>query len=96
MAITHPTTPILSHADGTAVTAQEAYDAFMNTRVLIVNNLTTYEVLSMVWYDNNSAQDNHNAVGFVRLKYVFEGAGGTVSLANIEVGDSSLVPEQQG
>lgn len=26
----------LKHADGTDVTAQEAYDAFMNTRVLIV------------------------------------------------------------
>ena len=86
----------LHHADGTAVTAQEAYDAFMNTRVLIVIGNTTQEAVKMVWYDTNSMQDNPDAVGFVRLKYVFEGADGTVSLANIEVGDSSLVPKQQG
>ena len=82
----------LKHADGTAVTAQEAYDAFMNTRVLIVIDGTTYEALSMTWYDNNSTHTDPTAVGFVRLKYVFEGASGTVSLAAIDVGDSSLVP----
>ena len=82
----------LKHSNGTAVTAQEAYDAFMNTRVLIVGNETTHEVIRMVWYDTNSTQDNPAAVGFVRLKYVFEGANGTVSLANIDVGNSSLIP----
>ena len=82
----------LHHADGTAVTAQEAYDAFMNKRVLIVKDGITYEAISMGWYDNNSAQDNPNAVGFVRLEYVFKGADGSVSLAAIDVGDSSLVP----
>ena len=83
----------LKRADGTAVTAQEAYDAFMNTRVLIVKDETTHEAVRMMWYDTNSTQDNPTAVGFVRLKYVFEGADGTVSLAAIEVGDSSLVPK---
>ena len=92
MAQGSPTIPILRHADGTAVTAQEAYDAFMNTRVLIVKDGTTYEAISMLWYDNNSAQTGPTNVGFVRLKYVPEGADGTVSLANIDVGDSSLVP----
>lgn len=87
---------ILKHADGTEVTAQEAYDAFMNTRVLIVKDGTTYEAISMVWYDTNSMQDNPAAVGFVRLKYVFEGADGTVSITAINVGDSSLVPKQPG
>ena len=82
----------LKHADGTAVTAQEAYDAFMNTRVLIVKNPTTYEAISMVWYDNNSAQTDPANVGFVRLKYVFEGVDGAVGLTVIDVGDSSLVP----
>ena len=43
MANPNPTTPKLKHADGTVVTAQEAYDAFMNTRVLIVKSGTTYE-----------------------------------------------------
>ena len=82
----------LKHADGTAVTAQEAYDAFMNTRVLIVKNETTHEAIRMVWYDTNSTQYNPAAVGFVRLKYVFDGADGSASLAAVDVGDSSLVP----
>ena len=84
--------PKLKHADGTEATAQEAYDAFMNTRVLIVIDGTTYEAISMLWYDNNSAQADPTNVGFVRLRYVFEGAGGTVSLAAIAVGNSSLIP----
>ena len=82
----------LKHSNGTAVTAQEAHDAFMNTRVLIVRGETTHEAIQIVWYDTNSTQDNPTAVGFVRLKYVLEGADGTVSLAAIDVGDSSLVP----
>ena len=90
------TTPILRHADGTAVTAQEAYDAFMNTRVLIVAGNTTHEAVNMVWYDTNSMQDNPAAVGFVRLKFVVDGTDGSVGFGAINVGDSSLVPEQQG
>ena len=86
----------LKHANGTEVTAQEAYDAFMNTRVLIVNNGITYEAINMKWYDTNSAQDDPTNVGFVGLKHVLEGVGGTVSLTTINVGDSSLVPTQQG
>ena len=81
----------LRHADGREVTAQEAYDAFMNTRVLIVDGETTHEAIQMVWYDTNSTQVTPSAVGFVKLKYVFEGAGGTLSLSAIDVGDSSLV-----
>ena len=87
-----PGIPVLKHADGTAVTAQEAYDAFMNTRVLIVIDGTTYEAISMLWYDNNSAQDDPANAGFVRLGYVLMGSSGTVNLALISVGDSSLVP----
>ena len=85
--------PILKHTNGTAVTAQEAYDTFMNTRVLIVHNNTTYEAISMMWYDNNSAQTDPANVGFVRLKYVVESVNGAVDLAAINVGDSSLVPK---
>lgn len=87
-----PQKPKLKHADGTDVAAQEAYDAFMNTRVLIVKGETTHEVTSMTWYDNNSTQDDPSNVGFVRLKYVFEGVDGTVSLDTINVGNSSLIP----
>ena len=85
----------LKHADGTAVTAQEAFDAFMNTRVLIVKNGTTYEAISMLWYDNNSAQDDPTNVGYVNLN-AMKNNSGTASISPIEVGDPSLVPTQQG
>ena len=81
----------LKHADGTAVTAQEAYDAFMNTRVLIVMGIATYEATSMVWYDNNSAQNDPTNVGYVKLSYVTK-VDALVVINETEVGDSSLVP----
>ena len=81
----------LKHADGTEVTAQEAYDAFMNTRVLIVDDTTTHEAINMVWYDNNSAQADPTNVGYVKLSYVVDSSD-TASLNNIKVGNSSLVP----
>ena len=81
----------LKHADGTEVTAQEAFDAFMNTRVLIVIDKTTCEVINMVWYDNNSAQTDPTNVGYVQLSCVVDSAG-TVSISTITVGNKSLVP----
>ena len=87
----NPTAPALKHADGTAVTAQETYDAFMNTRVLIVKSGTTYEAINMVWYDNNSAQTDPTNVGYVKLSTVYDNSG-TVSIGTIEVGNKSLVP----
>ena len=86
-----PGLPKLKHADGTEVTAQEAYNAFMNTRVLIVTGGTTYEAINMVWYDNNSAQDDPTNVGYVKLSYVSQSAG-TVVFNDVTVGDSSLIP----
>ena len=82
---------ILKHADGTVVTAQEAYDAFMNTRVLIVQGVNAYEIISMVWYDNNSEQTDPTNVGYVQLSYVVDSSG-TASINNIMVGNASLVP----
>ena len=81
----------LKHSNGTAVTAQEAYDAFMNTRVLIVRDETTYEVINMVWYDNNSTQNDPTNVGYVKLSYVVDSSG-TASISTITVGNESLVP----
>ena len=81
----------LRHADGREVTAQEAYNAFMNTRVLIVDDKTSYEATSMEWYDNNSAQNDPSNVGYVGLGYVHKIAG-TTELVTRYVGDSSLVP----
>ena len=91
MAITFP----LKHADGTDVTAQEAYDAFMNTRVLIDIDKSIYETVNMVWYDTNSAQDDPSKVGYVILSYVSNNTG-TAHLSTQEIGDSSLVPTGQG
>ena len=85
----------LKHADGTEVSAQEAYDAFMNTRVLIVKTNTPYEAISMVWYDNNSSQTDPTNVGYVKLSWVAISSG-TASFYSIEAGDESLVPTQQG
>ena len=85
----------LKHADGTVVGAQEAYDAFMNTRVLIITNDTTYEAISMVWRDNNSAQTDPANVGYVELSYVIA-VNGAVAINSVTVGDMSLVPTQQG
>ena len=81
----------LKRADGTVVTAQEAHDAFMKTRVLIVIDESTYEATSMVWHDNNSAQTDPANVGYVKLSYVTK-VGAAVVINEIEVGDSSLVP----
>ena len=86
---------LLRHADGREVTAQEAYDAFMKTRVLIVIDRTTYEAISMLWYDNNSLQDDPTNVGCVRL-FFMEDVSGVATISHITVGDSSLIPAQQG
>ena len=86
----------LKHADGTAVTAQEAYDAFMNTRVLIsMSSGITHEVICMDWYDNNSAHDDPANVGYVELRFISK-VDNNALVNSTKVGDSSLVPAQQG
>ena len=82
----------LKHSNGTAVTAQEAYDAFMNTRVLIVRDKTTYEAINMEWYDNNSTQNDHTNVGYVKLYYMYDNSG-TAFIKHGDAGDPSLVPK---
>ena len=90
-----PGLPKLKHANGAEVTAQEAYDAFRNTRVLIVMGIATYEATSMVWYDNNSAQDDPTNVGYVKLSYVTK-VDSVVVVNETGAGDLSLVPARQG
>ena len=85
-------TPKLKHANGTEVTAQEAYDVFMNSRVLIVQDKTTYEAISMEWYDNNSAQNDPTNVGYVKLSCVRKDDSGAVKIFAIRVGNPSLAP----
>ena len=86
----------LTHADGTEVTAQEACDDFMNTRVLIVQDNTTYEAIRMVWYDNNSSQVDPANVGYAALSYVYPDSTGTAKLKGASAGNKSLIPTQQG
>ena len=82
---------LLKHADGTPVSAQEAYNAFMNTRVLLVQNTTTYEAISMVWYDNNSAQTDPANVKYVELNYIKTDASPLQSYG-ASAGNSSFIP----
>ena len=82
----------LTHANGTPVGAQEAYDAFMNTRVLLADPQgTSYEALTMVWYDNNSAQTDPSNVGCVTLYYIKTGSSPLQSYGAY-AGDPSLIP----
>lgn len=80
---------ILKHADGTLVTAQEAYDAFMNTRVLIDQSGRISMVTNIEWYDNNSAQSDPTNVGYV-IMYCFDADG--IITPNF-AGDASLKPQ---
>ena len=85
----------LKHADGTEVAAQEAYDAFMNTRVLIVDGIDTYEAISMKWDGNNSAQNDPTNVGYVEICFIYDSLAST-TVKHAAAGDSSLVPAKQG
>lgn len=87
----HSDSGVLKHDDGTLVTAQEAYDAFMNTRVLIMWIDRIYQAISMLWYDNNSEQTDPTNVGYVQLACVLDSVG-TITLITEEAGDSSLIP----
>ena len=86
---------VLKHADGTAVTAQEAYDSFMNTRVIVASGGVAKEVVDMEWYDNNSEQTDTANVGYVRFGLVHK-VSNNLALSLVEAGDSSLVPTGQG
>ena len=90
-----PSLPKLKHANGTEVAAQEAYNAFINSRVLITYSKTPYEAISMVWYDNSSAQDDPANVGYVKLRYATT-VNATVVINEAEAGDSSLAPGATG
>ena len=83
----------LRYANGTEATAQEVYDAFMNTRVLInVASTGISEAVSMVWYDNNSERNNPTNVGYVRLSIVYDNNNGGVGISTFEAGNPSLAP----
>ena len=80
---------ILKHADGTLVAAQEVYDAFMTTRVLIDRSGLIYLATSIKWYDNNSAQSDPDNVGYV-IMYCLDTDG---TIKQYFAGDASLKPQ---
>ena len=83
----------LRHDNGTEATAQEADDAFMNTRVLInAAGTGVSEAASRVWFDNDSAQNDPTNVGYVKLSIVYDNNNGGVGISTFEVGNPSLAP----
>lgn len=73
----------LQHADGTEVTAQEAYDAFMSGNVIIDFGDIAFTALSIMWVDNNGTNNDPNNVGYAELR--------TANMnIRIVVGDESL------
>lgn len=74
---------VLKKTDGSFVTAQEAYDAYMNGTVMLHYSANEYEnVYGMVWYDDNGETADQNNVGYVRYYASSSGI--------INVGDESL------
>ena len=58
----------LQHADGTEVTAQEVYDAFMSGLILLDFGATSKGVqmmIKMIWEDTNGTQIDPTNVAFV-------------------------------
>lgn len=74
----------LQHADGTEVTAQEAYDAFMSGNVIIDLGNRAFTALGITWVDNNGTNNDPNNVGYVELVTADK-------KIKIVVGDASLI-----
>lgn len=74
----------LQHADGTKVTAQEAYDAFMSGNVIIDLGNRAFTALSIEWVDNNGTNNDPNNVGYAELQTAD-------TKIKIIVGDASLI-----
>lgn len=73
----------LQHADGTAVTAQEVYNAFTSGIVLLDFGDIAFTALSIMWVDNNGTNNDPNNVGYAELR--------TANMnIRIVVGDESL------
>ena len=74
----------LQHADGTEVTAQEAYDVFMSGNVIIDIGSRAFTALGIEWVDNNGTNNDPNNVGYAELWTAD-------TKIKIVVGDSSLI-----
>ena len=72
----------LQHVDGTAVTAQEVYNAFMSGPVFLYAEMRYLVPTGWAWVDINSTQDDPTNVGLVVIQ--------TSEISTIYVGDKSL------
>ena len=72
----------LQHADGTAVTAQEVYDAFMSGPVFLYAEMRYLVPTGWTWVDINGTQDDPTNVGLVVIQ--------ASEISTIYVGDKSL------
>ncbi len=71
----------LQHEDGSAVTAQEVYDALMSGPVWVVTDDGNFMATGFVWRDSNGGVDDATDVGVVMIE---------ADEQRITVGDSSL------
>ena len=84
---THAKKYTLQHADGTAVTAQEVYDAFMSGPVFLHAETRYLVPTGWTWFDINSTQDDPTNVGLVVIM--------VSDNRTITIGDKSLSPVGQ-
>ena len=81
----HTKTYTLQHADGTAVTAQEVYDALMSGPVFLYAEMRYLVPTGWAWFDINSTQDDPTNVGLIVIM--------VSDNITITIGDKSLAPD---
>lgn len=74
----------LQHPDGSEVTAQEVYDAFMSGQVMLfdVSNGVYWIPTSFYWVDANCSKDDPTNVVYAEVRYIYS----TGSLVSITIG----------
>lgn len=72
----------LQHEDGSAVTAQEVYDALMSGPVWVITDEGTFMVGRFMWLDSNGTTTNPADVGVIMI---------AVGDQQITIGDKSMI-----
>lgn len=73
----------LQREDGSAVTAQEVYDALMSGLVWVITDDGTLMVMGFIWRDSNGATTDPTDVGVIMI---------VAGKQQITIGDKSLIP----
>lgn len=75
--------PTLQHPDGSEVTAQEVYDAFMSGQVMLHDSNGKYYIpLNFFWCDASANQNDPTNVVFFEIQYFINSS----STGTVEVG----------